>query len=121
MRKFIITILPIITLVSFIFIMNSDILLKQPLTTNDDIPGSLQLVMVAVENEQWEDANIKTNNLSESWQKVVNRVQFSAEKNEINAFNTNLARLRGAIATKDKSCAIIELSEAYEHWANLSE
>lgn len=121
MRKFIITIIPIITLALFIFIMNSDILFKQPLTKNDDIPNSIQLVKAAVENERWEEANTKTDNLSESWQKVVNRVQFSAEKNEINDFNRCIARLRGAITTKDKSCAIIELSEAYEHWVNLSE
>jgi len=121
MRKIIITVIPILTIALFVFIMNSDIIFKQPLTGKDDVPKSIHLVMVAVENESWKEASVKTDDLSKSWQKVVVRVQYSAEKNEINDFNRCLARLRGAITSKDKSCAIIELSEAYEHWENLSE
>ncbi len=121
MRKFVITVIPIITLALFVFVMNSDIIFKQPLTKNDNIPKSIRLVKVEVENKNWDEASSKTEALTKSWKNVVNRVQFSAEKNEINAFNKSLARLRGAITAKDKSCAIIELSEAYEHWINLSE
>jgi hypothetical protein len=46
-------------------------------------------------------------------------MQFSAEKNEIEDFTTCIARLRGAIQMQDKSNAIIELYEAYEHWVDI--
>lgn len=68
--------------------------------------------------ENWEAAN-RTDNLAIVWNKVVKRVQFSSERNEINAFSTNLARLRGAINAKDKSNVLIELSEAYDHGTSL--
>jgi len=119
MRKFLVIAIPIVTLAFFILVMNSDNILKHPLGKNDNIPGSIQLVMQDIQAEKWKDANNKTDELSKSWRKVVKRVQFSAEKDEINAFDMNIARLRGAIMERDKSDAFMELCEAYEHWDNI--
>lgn len=119
MRKFLVIAIPIVTLAFFILVMISDNFLKYPLTTNDNIPRSIQELRQDVQNEKWEEANKKTDELSKSWKKVVKRVQFSAEKDEINAFDVNIVRLRGAIMSKDKSDAFMELGEAYEHWENI--
>ena len=53
------------------------------------------------------------------WDKVVNRVQFSAERNELDDLSMSIARLKGAIQAQDKPTGLTELSEAYEHWKNL--
>lgn len=119
MRKFLVIMIPIVTVILFIAIMNSDKVLKQPLGQHDNVPLSIQLVLKDVENEKWYEANIKVDGLSRSWNKVLKRIQFSAEKDEINELNMNIARLRGAISSKDRSAAIIELSEVHENWENL--
>lgn len=119
MRKFFVIAIPIVTLIIFTLIMLSDIVLKKPLTGNDDIPGSIQQLIQEVNNGSWDKAENKTNDLEKAWKKVIRRVQFSAEKDEINSFEVNIARLKGSIMTKDKADAIIELNEAYEHWENL--
>lgn len=94
-------------------------ILKQPIWGDDNIPQSIETIIQDVNHENWEAANQNTDNLQRVWDKVVNRVQFSSERDEINAFSMNIARLRGAIQAKDKSIGLTELSEAYEHWKEL--
>ncbi len=119
MRKFLVRTIPIVILTLFILIMNSDNFLKKPLGKNDNVPKFIQLTIQDIKDEKWDDANKKTDQLSEAWKKIVTRIQFSAEKDEINSFDLNIARLRGAILTKNKSSAVMELNEAYEHWENV--
>ena len=119
MRKFLVVTIPIVALVSFILIMLSGGVLKKPLGKDDSIPESIQLIIQDVESDNWEGANNKTENLSNAWTKVVKRIQFSSERDEINSFHASLARLRGAIMAEDKSASYMELSEAYEHWEGL--
>ena len=69
--------------------------------------------------DNWGEVETETENLEAAWKKVVGRIQFSLERDEINYFTTNLARLQGAILARDKSSALIELKEAYNHWENL--
>lgn len=119
MRKFMIIAIPIATLVLFILIMLSGDILKQPLVGGDNVPQSIETVVYAISHENWEAADEATENLNRVWDKVVTRVQFSAERNEIDDLTINIARLRGSIQAKDKASGLMELSEAYEHWENL--
>ena len=119
MRRFIVIAIPIVTLVFFVLLMLSGDVLKQSFGRDDDIPQSIEAIIQDINNENWEAANRNTDNLATAWNKVVKRVQFSSERNEIDAFSTNVARLRGSIKAKDKSNVLVELSEAYEHWNNL--
>lgn len=119
MRNFLVKSIPIITLTLFILIMLSGNILKRPLGKDDNIPETIQSIMQDVESEKWDEAYKRTEQLSYSWHKIVNRVQFSSERDEINGFSMNVARLRGAIMTKNKSGAYMELNEAYEHWDEL--
>ena len=111
--------LPIVTLVLFVMIMLSSNILKQSLVGDDNIPQSIETVVQDINHENWNAANQATDNLSRVWDKVVKRVQFSAERNEIDDLNMNIARLKGAIQAKDEAGGLTELSEAYEHWKNL--
>lgn len=93
--------------------------LKQPLGTDDNIPEIIENIIENVMDENWEEVKKNTDILETAWKKIVLRVQFSVERDEINYFTASLARLRGAILAKDKSSALIELKEAYNHWENI--
>jgi hypothetical protein len=119
LRRFLVIAIPIVTLVLFIMIMHSGNYVKKSLGTNDNIPQTIEDIIGSIMDDNWEEVERETNNLEAAWEKVVRRVQFSVERDEINYFTTNLARLQGAILAKDKPGALIELKEAYSHWENL--
>lgn len=119
MRKFLVISIPIFSIILFVLIMLSGNILKKPLWKNDDIPKAIQTVIQNIQSENWESAKENTKNLSDTWKVIVKRVQFSSERDEINSFDSNLARLNGAIIAKDKSSSLIEINEAYEHWEAL--
>lgn len=119
MRRFFVIFTPFATITLFILIMLSENYLKKPLNYDDNVPSSIEAVKKEVENDNWQEASIKADNLLNVWDKIVKRVQFSAEKDEIDGFYISIARLKGAISAKDKSNSLIELSEAYEHWENI--
>jgi hypothetical protein len=119
MRKFLVIAIPVVALVLFILVMLSGDFLKESFGSDDNIPKSLEIVTQDIANENWEAAKVHTENLSTAWNKVIQRVQYSSERDEINAFSMNLARLRGAILAQDKNNGLTELSEAYEHWNEL--
>lgn len=119
MRKFFVISIPMLSLALFILIMLSGDFLKRPLGKEDNIPEAIETVIANIKDEKWEEAASNTERLSEVWKKVVRRVQFSSERDEINAFSMNMARLRGALMVKDKAEALADLQEAYEHWREL--
>ncbi len=119
MRRFLVIAIPLVALVFFVMVMLSGNILKQSIVGDDNLPLSIETIIQDINHENWEVANQNTDNLNRIWDKVVTRVQFSSERDEINDLSINIARLRGAIQAKDKSIALTELSEAYEHWENL--
>ncbi|GAA0727513.1 DUF4363 family protein [Clostridium malenominatum] len=119
MSKFIQKAIPIIILLVFIVVMLSGNYLKRPLSKEDNLPQAIQIVMKNVSENRWEEASKNTEALGHIWTRIIKRVQYSSERDEINALSTNIARLNGAILSRDKSSALIELSEAHEHWVNL--
>lgn len=119
MRKFMVITIPIITIAIFILVMESDIFLKRPLGKNDNIPDTINLIINDIQQDNWQKADKDADLLSESWKKVVKRVQFSSERDETNEFSINLAQLRGFILAKDKPGSFSALYEAYEHWEDL--
>lgn len=119
MRKFLVITIPIFTLTIFILIMFSSSIFKQTLGLDNNIQDSIQSIIQDIELENWDAANSKTDKLKENWEKVVKKVQFSSERDEINSFSTNIARLHGSIKAKDKSNSYSELNEALDHWTEL--
>lgn len=120
MRKFLVAAIPLVTIILFLAVMLSGNFLKKPLGKDDNIPGLIDAIIIDIQNEQWDNVIKKSDELNQAWEKIVFRVQFSSERDEINHFNLALARLQGAISEKDRLTAIIELKEAYEHWEQLS-
>jgi len=118
-RKFLVISIPICTIVIFILIMQSGIFLKYSSVGDDNIPKMIEKIMENISEEHWEEANKNTADLKEAWSKIVFRIQFSTERNEINDFSVSIARLEGAILARDKSSAFMELKEALQHWMYL--
>lgn len=119
MRRLLIILIPIVTLLFFVFIMLSGNILKKPLGIDDDIPGSIDDIIEAVNNEAWDIAYDKLQGLENAWDKVIFRVQFGSERDEINKLTTSIARLKGAVDAEDKAEALMVLYEAYNHWEEL--
>ncbi|AHF05951.1 DUF4363 family protein [Desulfitobacterium metallireducens] len=119
MRTFLVRAIPIVTLIVFILLMLSGDVLKKSFGSDDNITLSIDTVIQDVNKENWGAAQKDTEDLSKAWDKIVKRVQYSSERNEINDFSISLARLRGAIQAQDKSGGLQELNEAYEHWNDL--
>ena len=119
MRKFIIIAIPIVTLALFILIMLSGNYFKKQVLVNEDFPKLVQLVINDVKDEKWEEAENHKKDLDHAWKKIVKIVQFSSERDEINALNVSLSRVDGAILVRNKALAVCELKEAYEHWDQL--
>lgn len=120
MRKFLMFGIPLVTLALFVLIMLSGDFLKKPLGKDDDLPGTINEIIEMVQQDQWDAVVKQTEELAAIWKKVERRIQFSSERDEINALSTSIARLRGAVMAKDKTNALMELNVAYNHWDELA-
>lgn len=119
MQKFIYYLLPVAILALFIGIMLSGSYLKQPRGEDDHVQNQLSLVKEAVQKADWENAQQEIGNLKQAWEKVVPRIQFSMERNEIYQLSISLTRAGAAITAQDKAGALMELEEAEHHWHSL--
>ena len=104
----------------FIFIMNSGDLFKKPLGSGDDFMLYMNHLEENISVNDWQTAGINYEKLHRAWKKIVPRIQYSVEKDEINAIDVNLARLESCITSQDKTLALLELNEAREHWHDLN-
>lgn len=107
-------------LILFIALMNSGNYLRKPMTGSDDVAFYLEQVENKVNQSKWEEAQQDDSRLNRAWKQIIPRIQFSVEKDEINAINVSLARLSSYIGSRDKTEARAELREAREHWASLN-
>jgi hypothetical protein len=104
----------------FILIMNGGDLFKKPLGSGDNFMLYMNRLEDNISTNEWQTASVNYNNLHQAWKKIVPRIQYSVEKDEINAIDVNLARLKICITSRDKTLALIELNEAREHWHDLN-
>jgi hypothetical protein len=120
MKKVTVYIITALTITMFILLMNAGNYLKSPRGQDDNFPLHIKLLTENIKNEQWQKAGENLEKLALAWKKIVPRIQYSVEKDEINAINVNLARLKSYITNRDKSNALAELNEAFEHWNDLN-
>lgn len=121
MRRFITIAIPIVLLAASICIMQSGPFFKKPRGKEADIPQLIEQMIEYVSNGSWDNALRELDQLEESWDKIVFRIQFSSERDEINNLDTSIARIRGALEAMDKTNALMELYEADVHWDELGE
>lgn len=120
MNKILGFIIPIVILGFFLLIMLSGDYLKQPRNPSEDVIGYINLTMEDVKNDNWNNVTDDIEKIEKAWNKIVPRIQFSVERNEIYNININIARLKGAAVVQDKSSTLMELNAAIENWNELT-
>ncbi len=121
MRKVFTIAIPVITMLLFILIMQSGSIIKKSLGKNEIIEKYIEDIIIEVNNEDWAKVNIKIDELEKTWKQILLKIQFSSERDEINLFDSNIARMRGAVSAEDRINLLIELNEAKNHWDKLGE
>jgi hypothetical protein len=120
MKKFISYSIPIIALAVFVLIMLSGSYLKKPRNSSEDVIAFTQISIVHAKAEKWDMLKDDVTSISTAWNKIIPRIQFSVERDEIYNINLNISRLRGSIASQDKSSTLMELYEIIENWNELT-
>lgn len=111
--------IPIILLAIFITIMTTGAFVKKPMNKEDDVLALLHELETGIMNEEWEVARSDLEHTKHAWEKVVKRIQYSAELGEISSFHIALERIEGYIQAKDKGGAMAEIAEANYIWSEL--
>jgi hypothetical protein len=100
----------VIPLVAITFLLNAGPVLKRPMGTDDDVAGSLERVEQAALQEDWEQASSAWDQLRQAFVKVERRAEVVVEWNELQDFDMELARLRGAIQAEERSDVLALIS-----------
>jgi len=120
MKKFISYAIPIVTLTAFILLMLGGNYLKRPLNSSENVVAYTKLSIEHAKVEKWDMLKQDVVNIDYAWKKIIPRIQFSVERDELYNISLNVARLKGAIASEDKSSTLIELNEIIENWDELT-
>lgn len=93
---------------------------KRPLNSSEDVVAYTKLSIKHAKVEKWNMLEQDVLNIDYAWKKIMPRIQFSVERDELYNISLNIARLKGAIVSEDKSNTIIELNEIIENWDELT-
>lgn len=119
MKKAILIIFTCMILGLFILIMNSGEYLKRPFGEEDDVESVLQSLEQAIVDDNWERSANNIDELKGAWNKVLKRIQFSVERDNLFGIELSIARLDGSIRGENKVEALIGYEELKNYWDNL--
>jgi len=74
-----------------------------------------------VEAKQWTQAKSEIEYALKAWDRIVNRIQFSVERETIYDILGTLARMKGGVAAKDDKAIMEEIYYFYVLWENLGD
>ncbi|PQP81684.1 hypothetical protein C0Q44_18490 [Paenibacillus sp. PCH8] len=120
-RFWLLYVTPILLLLIFIAIMASGALLKKPFGTQDRLMESVQTLEKQVDAKQWNAAKSQIDYAMQAWERIVNRIQFSVERETIYDILGTLARIKGGIAAEDDKAIKEEIYYFYALWDNLGD
>ncbi|GAC41823.1 DUF4363 family protein [Paenibacillus popilliae] len=118
-RKWLMLGLSVFLLVFFGAVLGSGNFLKQPLGKEDRLLEAVQSIEQHVEKKNWELAKDKVEYASNAWRQIVNRIQYSVEREYMYDISGILSRIRGGIVAKDDAAVMEEVYFFYELWENL--
>lgn len=120
MKKFISYAIPIITLSIFVLLMIGGNYLKKPHNPSEDVVAFVEMSIEHAKAEKWDILKQDIVSIDTGWKKIIPRIQFSVETDEIYNISLNVARLRGSIDSEDKPNTLIELNEIIQNWNELT-
>lgn len=118
-RKILLYTIPTLFLLVAVGIMISGSILKEPLGEDDHVIDALQELETDVKAANWVQAKDQVDEVSQAWSKVVNRIQFSIERQKMREIDNSIFRLKGSIEAEDEQSALIEIYFVYEMWDEL--
>jgi len=116
LRKWIVYALPIFILIVSVAVMTSGYFLKKPFSEDDRLVESIQQLEKDVKDKNWGQAKEHAEYANKAWHKIVNRIQFSSERDYLIEINTALARIRGGVEAKDDKGIMEEIYLFYDLW-----
>ncbi len=118
-RKLLIYLVPIVFLLISVGLMAGGSLFKHPLGENDRLFEAMKSLEADVRNKDWDQAGDEIDYGLKAWGKVVNRIQFSVEREYMFEISGTLARIRGGIEAEDDKAIMEEIYFFYDLWENL--
>lgn len=118
-RKWLIYLIPTVFLLFSIALMTGGSLLKEPFGEDDRLKEAIQKLEADVKNKQWKQARDHAQYALTAWNKVVNRIQFSVEREYMLEISGSLARIKGGIEAEDDKAIMEEIYFFYDLWDNL--
>jgi len=118
-RKWLINLVPVIFFIISISVMAGGSVLKNPLGENDHVFDAVQQIEHHAKNEDWTQARERARYAVSAWEKVVNRIQFSVERDHMIEISGTLARIQGGVEARDKNAILEEVYYFYDLWRNL--
>jgi len=119
-QKWLVFGVPVLLLAFSVLVMTSGGWLKKPLRGDDDVFGLVQEMEQLAKDENWEAVWDRSLAAYEAWRRVVNRVQYSVEREMILEISGSLAKMQGAAQARDMTALLQEVYYFYDLWNNLS-
>ncbi|MBU8906876.1 DUF4363 family protein [Desertibacillus haloalkaliphilus] len=110
---------PVLIIALSVVVMTSGKVVKHPLKEDDHFIEQVKQVHTNVTEKQWGKAEDSIKQAIDTYDSIVNRVQFSVERELIYDIHVSLARIHGCIVTRDDTSAIQEIYVLYELWKHL--
>ncbi|MGF9696357.1 MULTISPECIES: DUF4363 family protein [Paenibacillus] len=120
-RFWLLYVVPIFLLILFVAIMVSGPFLKKPFGADDRLLESVQTLEKQVKGKQWTEAKSQIDYAMQAWDRIVNRIQFSVERETIYDILGTLSRIKGGVAAEDDKAIMEELHYFYVLWENLGD
>ncbi|WP_338543900.1 DUF4363 family protein [Paenibacillus tundrae] len=120
-RFWLLYVVPITLIILFCAILASGSFLKRPFGTEDRLLASIQSLEKQVQNKQWSEAKSEAEYAMNAWDHIVNRIQFSVERETIYDILGTLARIKGGVAAQDDQALLEEIYYFYALWDNIGD
>lgn len=120
-RLWLLYVVPIVLILIFCAVMATGAILKKPWGENDRLVESVQSLEKQVEAKQWTQAKSEIEYALKAWDRIVNRIQFSVERETVYDILGTLARMKGGVAAKDDKAIMEEIYYFYVLWENLGD
>lgn len=119
LRKWLIYIIPIVFILFSIGLMAGGSLLKHPLSEDDRLLEAVKNLEANVKKKEWKPASKDIDYALKAWSKVVNRIQFSVERDYMFEISGALSRIKGGIEAEDDKAIMEEIYFFYDLWESL--
>lgn len=94
-------------------------LFKHPMGEDDRLLEAVKNLEDNVKKKEWKQSSNDINYALKAWSKVVNRIQFSVEREYMFQISGTLARIKGGIEAEDDKAIMEEIYFFYDLWDNL--